>query len=230
MLDFLKRYVFANFGYKVVSLALAVGLWAALARDPAAAVAVTVPIEFHNIPTNLEISSVNIPEAQVRVRGPERLIHDLRPQEVHVEVDLSGVRPGQRTFDLTAQQVRQPRDLEVAQVIPSQVQLTFDTGLVRQVEVRPRVVGSFASGFRIAQVVSDPPYVSISGPRQHVEAVEAAVTDPVDATGAVARSTFVTNAFVPDPLVQIVHPLPVRVIVIMERAGAEPASGTKTSE
>lgn len=231
MVDFLRSYVFANFGYKVVSLALAVGLWLALARDPAASVAVTVPIEFHNIPSNLEISSVNIPEAQVRVRGPERLIHELRPQEVHVEVDLSGVKPGERTFDLTAQQVRQPRDLEVAQIIPSQVRLSFDTALTRQVEVRPRVIGTFAGGYRIAQVLADPATLSISGPKQHVEAVEAATTDPVDATGNMGISTFVTNAFVPDPLVQIVHPMPVRVTVIMEKTEAEPvAPGTKPSE
>jgi len=229
--DFVRSYVFANFGYKVVSLALAVGLWLALARDPAAWVAVTVPIEFHNIPSNLEISSVNIPEAQVRVRGPERLIHELRPQEVHVEVDLSGVKPGERTFDLTAQQVRQPRDLEVAQVIPSQVRLSFDTPLIRQVEVRPRVIGTFAGGYRIAEVLADPPALSISGPKQRVEVVEAATTDPVDATGNMGRSTFVTNAFVPDPLVQIVHPVPVRVTVVMEKTQADPvAPGTKPSE
>ena len=229
--DFVRSYVFANFGYKVVSLALAVGLWLALARDPAASVAVTVPIEFHNIPSNLEISSVNIPEAQVRVRGPERLIHELRPQEVHVEVDLSGVKPGERTFDLTAQQVRQPRDLEVAQVIPSQVRLSFDTPLIRQVEVRPRVIGTFAGGYRIAEVLADPPALSISGPKHRVEVVEAATTDPVDATGNMGRSTFVTNAFVPDPLVQIVHPVPVRVTVIMEKTQADPvAPGTKPSE
>jgi YbbR domain-containing protein len=231
MFDFLRSYVFANFGYKVVSLALALGLWLALARDPAAVVGVSVPIEFHNIPSNLEISSVSIPEAQVRVRGPERLIHELRPQEVHVEVDLSGVNPGERTFDLTAQQVRQPRDLEVAQIIPSQVRLSFDTAAIRQVEVRPRVIGTFAGGYRIAPVLADPATLSISGPKQRVEAVEAATTDPVDATGNMGKSTFVTNAFVPDPLVQIVHPMPVRVTVIMEKTEAEPAApGTKPSE
>ena len=46
MMDFLQRYVFAHFGYKVVSLALAVGLWWALAHDPPAEVEVAVPIEF----------------------------------------------------------------------------------------------------------------------------------------------------------------------------------------
>ncbi|HZE25897.1 MAG TPA: CdaR family protein [Terriglobales bacterium] len=231
MADFLRQYVFANFGYKVVSLALAVGLWWAISHDPVAAVGLTVPIEFHNIPSNLEISSLNIPEAQVRVRGPERLIHELRPQEVHVEVDLAGVKPGERTFDLTAQQVRQPRDLQVVQIVPSQVRLSFDIGLARQVEVRPRVIGTFAAGYRIAKLFADPATVSITGPKQRVEAVEAATTDPVDASGTMERGTFVVNAFVSDPLVQIVRPAPVRVTVLMEKINAEPApQGTKRPE
>jgi YbbR domain-containing protein len=228
-MDFLRQYVFAHFGYKVVSLGLALGLWLAISRDPVAAVGITVPIEFHNIPSKLEISSLDIPEAQVRVRGPERLIHDLRPQEVHVEVDLTGVKPGERTFDLTAQQVRQPRDLEVVQVIPSQVRLSFDIGLTRQVEVRPRVIGTFATGYRIAQVLADPAAILISGPKQRVKTVEAATTDPVDASGTMEHATFVVNAFVPDPLVQIVRPAPIRVTVIMEKSPGE-VSRTKPSE
>jgi len=228
-MDLLREYVLAHFGYKVVSLGLAIGLFWAISRDPIAAVGITVPIEFHNIPGNLEISSLDAPEAQVRVRGPERLIHELRPQEVHVELDLTGVKPGERTFDLTAQQVRQPRDLEVVQIVPSQLQLTFDVGLTRQVEVRPRVIGMFAAGYRIAKVVAEPRTIGISGPRQRVQNIEAATTDPVDASGTMDRNTFVVNAFVADPLVQIVHPTPIRVTVLMEKTAAEP-QGTKPSE
>jgi diadenylate cyclase len=229
MIDFLQRYVFAHFGYKVVSLGLAVGLWWALAHDPVAEVEITVPIEFHRIPTNLEISSVNIPDAQVRVKGAERFIHELRAQTVHVEVNLADVKPGERTFDLTAQQVRLPQDLEVTQVVPSQVRLSFDIGLRREVPIHPRVIGTFAPGYRIAEVLSQPATILISGPKQRVEAVEAATTDPVDASGNMVRSTFTTNTFVSDPLVQIVHPAPIRVTVIMEKTSAEPL-GKKPSE
>jgi YbbR domain-containing protein len=223
MIDFLQRYVIANFGYKVISLALAIGLWWALSHDPVAEVSVTVPIEFHNIPANVDISSVDISEVQVRIRGPERIIHELRPQDVHAEVDLSGVKPGERTFDMTARQVRHPRDLEVQQIVPSQVRLNFDTILTREVEVRPRVLGTFAPGFHLEKVLTDPARISISGPKQRVEAVEAATTDPVDASGSITPSTFVTNAFISDPLVQIVHPTPVRVTVIMQKGSIEPA-------
>jgi YbbR domain-containing protein len=227
MIDFLQRYVIANFGYKVISLALAIGLWWAISHDPVAEVSVTVPIEFHNIPSNLDISSVDISEVQVRIRGAERLIHEMRAQDIHLEVDLTGVKPGERTFDLSGRQVRHPRDLEVQQVVPSQVRLNFDTILTREVEVRPRVLGTFAPGYHIEKVLTEPSRISISGPKQRVEAVESATTDPVDASGSITPSTFVTNAFVSDPLVQIVHPTPVRVTVIMQKGSIEPADQGK---
>ena len=66
MADFFHRYVVHNLGLKLISLALAVGLWLAVARDPMSEIPVDVPIEFHNIPENLEISSENLPQAQIR--------------------------------------------------------------------------------------------------------------------------------------------------------------------
>src|SRR5207249_6481917 len=109
MTDFFHRYVLHNIGLKLLSLALAVGLWLAVARDPLAEVAVEVPIEFHHFPENLEISSENIPQAQIRVRGPERVVRKLRASDIHAEIDLRGVRTGERTFDLSAQQIRAPQ-------------------------------------------------------------------------------------------------------------------------
>lgn len=220
----LKRIFVQNFGIKLISLLLAIGLWLVVSRDPVAEVELQVPIEFRNVPQNLEIDSASFTEAQVRVRGPGRLIHRLRPTDVRAEIDLASVKPGSRTFDLTSRNVRVPSDLEVVQIIPSQFQLSFDDRMTRTIEVRPRVTGTFAQGRRVAQVVAEPPSITISGPRRRVEAVEAATTDPVDASGAMDRSTFVTQAYVPDPLIQVVHPTPVRVTVIMERSGEEKKS------
>src|SRR5271170_2199645 len=176
MRDFLRRYVFHNLGLKLISLGLAVGLWLAVARDPVAEVAVEVAIEFHNIPPNLEISSESIPKAQIRLRGPERVIRRLQPSDVYAEIELSGLRPGERTFDLTTQEIHEPSELEVVQVVPSQVHLSFDSRLTRQVPVQPRVVGTFAPGYNIERIEVDPATITISGPQKHVEAVESAIT------------------------------------------------------
>jgi YbbR domain-containing protein len=219
MENWFERMFVRHFVLKLVSLGLAVGLWLAVARDPVAEVEINVPIEFRNLPENLEIDSASYTEAQVRVRGPERIIHRLEPADVRAKVDLASVRPGERTFDLTARHVHVPQDVEVVQIVPGQFHLSFDNRDTRTVEVRPRVNGNFASGLRVGQVIADPAQITVMGPRRRVQALEAAATDPVDASGTMTRASFVTQAYVADPLIQIVHPVPIRVTVIMEAAG-----------
>ena len=220
MITFLRRYVFHNFGLKLMSLLLATALWLIISRDERPAeVAVRAPIVFQNVPPNLEISSESAPEAQIRVRGPERVIRQLRSNEVQAEIDLADAKAQERTFDLTAQQVRHPRELAVVQVVPSQLHLAFDTRLTRDVEVHPRVTGNFANGEQIVKVDSDPMRVTITGPRHHVEKIDAATTDPIDATGTRGSAVFTTNVYVPDPLVQVDQATSIRVTVIVQRVG-----------
>jgi YbbR domain-containing protein len=224
-MDFLHRWVLHNFWLKILSLVLATGLWLAIAPDQEPAeVAVRVPIEFQHVPPHLEISSITIPEAQIRVRGPERVIRDLRSTDIHADIDLADAKPGDRTFDLTAQQIHRPRELRVVQVVPGQVHLSFDTRLTREVEIHPRVTGNFLAGEEIAKILVDPERVTITGPKHHVEMMDAATTDPIDASGTRIQATFVTNVYVADALVQVVQPTPVRVTVIMEKT-ASPGNG-----
>jgi len=220
MIGFFKRYVVYNFGLKVLSLLLATGLWFMISRDEQPAeVAVRSPIVFQHVPSQLEISSESIPEAQIRVRGPERTIRQLKTNEVQAEIDLADVKAGDRTFDLTSHQVRHPRELEVVQIVPSQLHLAFDTRLTREVEVHPRVTGNFASGEQIVKVDADPPRIIITGPRYHVERIDAATTDLIDATGTLGSAIFTTNVYVADPLVQVEQSTSIRVTVVVQKVG-----------
>jgi len=221
MIGFFKRYVLHNFGLKALSLLLATGLWFLISRDEQPAeVALRAPIVFQNVPSQLEIASDSIPEAQIRVRGPERVIRQLQANEVHAEIDLSDTKPGDRTYDLTSQQVRHPRDVSIGPVIPSQLHLAFDTRMTRDVEIHPRVTGTFAEGEQIVKVESDPARITVTGPRRHVEKIDAATTDPVDATGTRGSAIFTTNAYVPDPLVQVVQTTSIRVTVVVQKVGS----------
>ncbi len=217
-MDFLRKYVFHNFGLKLLSLVVAVLLWMAVTRDPTAEIALNVPIEFHNAPEHLEISSETIPQVQVRVRGPVRELRDLSPSEVHAVIDLANTQPGERTYDLAPKRIHVPDGITVVQAVPSQVRISFDTRATRQVEVKPRVIGTFASGYRIEKVTPEPQKVTIVGPAGHVNEVETAITDPVDASGVVGTATFVTHAYVSDPLVRLADPNPIRVTVTTEKS------------
>jgi YbbR domain-containing protein len=125
-MSFLRRWVLHNFWLKILSLLLATGLWLAISpdQDPAE-ITLRVPIEFRHVPPQLEISSVNVPEAQVRVKGPERMIRELRSTDIHADLELTRAQPGEHTFDLTAQQIHLQRDLTVVQVAPVRVTVTM---------------------------------------------------------------------------------------------------------
>jgi YbbR domain-containing protein len=118
---------------------------------------------------------------------------------------------------LNPRRIRVPEGIEVVQAVPSQMRLSFDARATRQVEVKPRVIGTFASGYRIEKVQASPNTITIIGPARHVQGVEAAVTDPVDATGVVGSATFVTHAYVADPLVRLADPNPIHVTVTTQK-------------
>jgi hypothetical protein len=125
MKDFFRNVVLHNFWLKLISLLLATSLWLALARDPIAEVAVEVPVVFRNIPDDLGMSYERIPQAQIVLRGPERAVRKLQPSDVHAEVDLTGAKPGERTFPSTSVRVHQPHDLNVISVSPERFYVTF---------------------------------------------------------------------------------------------------------
>lgn len=224
MTGFFQRYLFHNLGLKFLSLLLACGLWFRISPDEQPAeVALRAPVVFQHVPAQLEISTETIPEAQIRVRGPERVIRQLQANEIHAEIELADAKPGERTFDLTSLQVRHPHEVTIVQVVPSQLHLAFDTRLTREVEVHPRVTGNFAGGDQIVKVDAEPSRITITGPRQHVEKIDAATTDPIDATGTRGAAVFNTNVYVSDPLVQVVQAGSIRVTVQVQNVGSSPA-------
>jgi YbbR domain-containing protein len=221
MAESIRARLFHNFGLKLLSLALAVGLWLAVARDPSAVVALDVPVEFDNIPENLQISSESIPRVEIRLRGPEHTIRRLQPSDVYATLEVEKQKAGDHIFDITSAQIHQPSGLEVIQVVPSQIRVSFDTRWSRNVEVRPRVIGNFVDGYRIGRIVTNPPTVTISGPMKHVQATDSAITDPIDVSGVMDRITARRHAYVPDPLVQVTDIDPVQVTVYVEKAPAD---------
>ena len=211
--NFLRDYVLKNLPFKLVSLIIAVMLWWAVGRDQPIEIPITVPLEFQHAPANLDINSDYPLQARVSLRGPERLLQGMNPSEVHAVLDLRGATPGEQTFDLTAQDIHAPASVRVVQIVPSQFHITFDRSVTRSVRVQPRVIGALLSGYGITRVVAEPATVTIAGPARRVDAVSAALTDPVDATGVVGSATFTTHAYVSDPLVRVQTPQAIRVTV-----------------
>jgi len=217
LLGFFRKYVFKDLPFKLVSLAIAIMLWWAVGRDSAIEIPMTVPLEFRHAPSNLLISSDYPFQAQITLRGPEHLLQELRPSQVHAFLDLQGADPGEQTYDLSASQVNVPHDIKVVQVTPAQFHIRFDRSATRTVDVQPRLIGTLLNGYEMKEPLVNPSKVTIVGPENRVNSITTAMTDPVDATGVVGSATFTTHAFVADPLVRVQAPGTIHVTVTTEK-------------
>jgi YbbR domain-containing protein len=217
MLQVVRRFCTRNVGLKLLSLAIAMLLWWTVAREPEAQMVMRVPVEFYHMPKDLQFSTETVPQAQIRVRGPVHVLHDLAQADVHPVIDLSNATAGEQTYPIRPNSIRVPRGAEIEQIIPAQLRLSFDVPLQRTVPVRARITGSLVSGYRIAAVVVEPQTVQIEGPSRRVQLIESALTDPVDATGVIGSASFSTSVYTTDPLVKVNTAQSVRVTVVTEK-------------
>ncbi len=186
------------------------------AREPEVATSLSVPIEFKNIPDDLDIGG-NLPDrVRLEVRGPSgRLTRD-NLADAAVVLDLSDAHPGQRTYTIRTSNVSLPFGVDFYRAVPSQVTLRFDQLSTRTVPIRAVSV-NIPDGYRVVAAMVDPAAVRIRGPQERVNNVSKVMTDPVDLTGVVSQKEFHTRINLGDPQIRLESPADVTVKVTPRR-------------
>jgi YbbR domain-containing protein len=212
---------FRHFGLKVISIALAALLWLVVSGEQIVERALRIPLEFTNMPAQLELVGEPANVVDVRVRGSSGALSRIAAGELVAVIDLKAARPGQRLFHLVGADVRVPFGVEVMQVAPSNLYMTFEPSATKVVPVVPEVEGEPAPGFEIGTVTAEPSTVEIVGPTSAVAAMTSAITEPISAAGASSPITESVTVGVSDPSVRLKEPEPVRVIVNVSPAQLE---------
>lgn len=215
-LTWLLHLVTRNFGWKILSLFVAVLLWVVVSSEPELSTFANVPLEYKNLPPDLEVSSSLIESVYLEVRGPAgelRSMNDVRRPAV--VLDMTGVRPGERTFVIGYANVRMPRGVRLVRAVPAQVRFDFETRAFRTVPVRVRFANERQAD-DVASYLVTPPQLLVLGPESHVSRITNAVTDPIDVTGVSDNAQIRASAFVEDAYVRFQSPPSVVVSVKMK--------------
>jgi YbbR domain-containing protein len=175
---------FRHFGLKIVSIALAVLMWLIVAGEDTVERGLRVPIQFEQFPAELELLGEPPTLVDVRVRGAASIVSRMSPGEVVAVLDLRASAPGRRLFQLTPEQVRVPFGVQVVQVTPATVAMSFERSGSAVVPVVPVVEGAPAPGFVVGTVTSDPQKVEVVGPESAVRRATEALTETISVDGA----------------------------------------------
>ena len=210
-----------HLGLKFVSIALAALLWVAVSGEQTVERSLRVPLEFTNLPAQLEVVGDAPAVVDVRVRGSSGALNRIAAGELVAVLDLRSARAGQRLFHLGGDDVRTPFGVDVVQVNPSTVSMAFEPSGSKIVPVVPTVEGEPADGFVVGTVTAEPSTVEVLGPVSVLSKLTQAITEPVAVTGASAPLTETVNIGIADSAVRLRTPQMARVGVVVAPAPVE---------
>ncbi len=167
-------------GIKIASVILAVILWFFVTSRGQSEITLDVPIELKNIPRELESVKQGAKSISVSIKGQERLIKNIKPASVRVQVDLSKARKGKATYHINKDDIKIPPTMTVANISPSSVWIVLEETVIRTVPVRTVVVGSPAKGFEVELIEVNPKTVTIEGARTELGGIKFLKTEPVN--------------------------------------------------
>ena len=212
---------FRHIGLKLLSILLASLIWLVVSGEQIVERALRIPLEFTNLPTDLELVGDTPDVVDVRVRGSSGALSRVAAGELIAVLDLRGARPGRRLFHLTAADVRAPFGIEVVQLAPSNVSIVFEPSATKVVPVVPELDGEPLDGYVVNTVSAEPSAVEVIGPASAVMQLTEAMTEPVSVTEAASTVVEEVNMGVADPSVRLVSPGSARVTVNIGPAPAE---------
>ena len=213
----MRHILTRNLGWKLLALAISVLLWVAVAREPEVATSLSVPVEFRNIPENVDIEGTLPERIQLEVRGPSGRLTRENLAAAAVVLDLSDAQPGERTYGIRSRYLNLPRGVVFYKAVPSQLTVRFDQLSVKEEPVQPVFV-NLPAGFRVAIQELSPAVVRIRGSQARIENIHGVKTDPLNLAGLDGEKTFQTHMNVGDPQIRILDiPTDVSVSVKLEK-------------
>jgi YbbR domain-containing protein len=198
--------LFQNLALKVVSVILAALLWLIVSGEQTVERVLRIPLEYTNIPAQLELVGEPPTVVDVRVRGSSGALGRLSSGDMAAVLDVRTPRPGQRLYHLTGSEVRAPFGVDVVQVTPSSIALFFERSSAKTVPVLPVLEGQPAEGYMVDKITADPGKVEVVGPASALKELTSAVTEAVSVEGATKNVVESVTVGPADPVLRLRGP------------------------
>jgi hypothetical protein len=179
----MRSRLFENLGLKLLSVVLAVFLWAVVVGEQKVEVTLSIPLGLNKLPRDMIVVNDPPDTLEVRVRGPKTLISTLSPSEIVLEGPPKNFVEGENLIAVHPEMIQVPRGIEVVDVNPHRIRVVLDAIMEREVEVTPRVEGAPPKGFVVKRVTSSPPRIRMAGPRSDLRRLTRIYTVPINLQG-----------------------------------------------
>ena len=202
-----------NLAPKIISFILVLVLWAFIGGQPRAEIWLAVPLEYRNMPVNMEIVGEMANRVEVGIRGPRTIISTITPDQLRAHVDLSQALTGLNYIRLTPESIRVPLGTEITKIDPSSVRIRLEEVKSRFVPVKVHLIGKLPPLLRLRSVMVAPPSIVLQGPEGQLKKVREIFTEPVDLSELKQDTRISLGVEINSPQLRLAPDQPPQVIV-----------------
>ncbi len=173
---------------KLVALVITFGLWfgvTVVSKGKQTSDRFTVPLNFRLL-DNAEVTNAPVQEVEIRVRGLDEKIEQIRRNDLVAYVDLTELAPGESVLTLTPESVSVPLPdgVKVFDLQPSRIAVTIEAIEEKEIAVKAVTDGTPETGFELyGEPATLPQKVKVRGPASLVNAIDQLLTDKIPLTG-----------------------------------------------
>lgn len=179
----LRIFFTENLHLKILSLLIAIFLWAIVSGERNAEWSYLLPIETLNQPEELIITN-NVPSfLDVRLQGAHSFIKNLNPKDMAVNLDLGELKAGSNIYPLTAELIKAPRGAIVTRINPPYITIEAEKLVRKKVLIKADIKGTPSEDYFIESIELIPSSIEIIGAESEAKEVTSLKTTPVQIEG-----------------------------------------------
>lgn len=186
MMNWLSR----NWGLKLISLVLAVGLWYYAVGEESIEVTRVIPLRVQMANPKMLVSEISVKALRVTFSAPRSLIANIASQDIQAvhKIGEDIKTTGEYSFRVEPSEIRLPNfQMRVAKIVPEAVTVKLDEVVVQKFEIQPDFVGEPAFGYKLLseEVRLNPNALLVQGPKGVLESLKTIKTEPIDLIGRI---------------------------------------------
>jgi YbbR domain-containing protein len=223
MIKTIRNLLVRNWELKLLSLLLAFILWLSLIPEEKtfSEKTLTIPLETHNIPADIELVEKPDPTVDVTVRAPNRMINEISAANVFAKLNLSKASVFQQEYPLNETMISIPPGAEVIRISPTKVKLKLERTQEAMLDIVPTMIGQAKEGYGISKIEIMPPRVLVKGPESKIREKDNVSTSPINISELTASSEVEADLILPKPELRLASPRArVRVRIFLEEIKA----------
>jgi len=174
----LLSYIIRDIRLKILSIILAILFWFAVSYTGDTKMTISVPVTLNNLARQYIIKNTDPDSVLLSISGPVSIMKNLRARDIKIVIDLSEIKEGRYTLNLSRENVILPNGLKAEDIKPDYINLEIDGVIEKRLKTVARLDKKWSDIYKIKSLY--PQYVTVEGSRESLKDKDTIETNVID--------------------------------------------------